>query len=174
MFNQYSYKKKFTFLIVFIIMLGIAGYKRSFGNLISLYRQNNSLQQKKELIGQQSPNIDLLNKQISDLDRLIGKEGLEKEKIQQEIISFLVNNSSGISIYDLQPIHDYYDTDYNIFTYQLDLTGNYNNLLEAAYNFEKKFEYSKIISVRFYNDKKDNKTNVLHLKLIFQNYENKK
>lgn len=174
MFNQYTYKTKFKFLIIFFIMLSIAAYKRSFGNLLSLYSENRTLKEKKELISNQKPDIVALNNQIQNLDKLIGKEGIEKEKVQQEIINFLVKKSPEISIYDLQPIHDFIQDDYHVFTFQLDLIGNYNQLIQLAYDFEKQFEYSKIISLRFYTDKKNNKTEVLHLKLIFQNYENNK
>lgn len=174
MFNQYSYKVKFQFLLVFFMMLSIAAYKRSFSNLIALYAENRSLKDKKELINSQRPNIANLNKEVENLDKLIGKEGVEKEKIQQEIINFLVKNGSAVSIFDLQPIHDFVQDDYQIDTFQLDLIGNYNQLLSLAYSFEKQFEYSKIISMKFYTDKRNNKTMTLHLKLIFQNYENNK
>jgi hypothetical protein len=176
MFNQYSYKTKFKFLIVFFIILSIAAYKRSFSNLLSLYSENRDLKAKNELIKTQRPDSDILKKQLLNLDKLIGKEGIEKEKIQQEIVNFLVKYSPEVLIYDLKPIHSFNEEgiDYQIYTFQLDLTGSYNQLAQLAYAFEKEFEYSKIISLKFYIDKKNNKTEVLHLKLIFQNYESKK
>ena len=45
--------------------------------------------------------------------------------------------------------------------------GNFNQLINVVYTFEKKFEYSKITNTRFYIDKKNNKTDILHLKIIF-------
>jgi hypothetical protein len=174
MFNQYSYKFKFKFLIVFFIILSIAAYRRSFSNLILLYRENIDLREKNALMNNQTPNIKALNNQVTRLDKLIGKEGIEKEKIQQEIIDFLVKNSSGLSINDLQPIHNFVYDDYQVYTYQMDLIGGYNELLDISYKFEKHFDYSKIISLTFYTDKKNPKKETLHLKLIFQNYESTK
>ncbi len=174
MFNQYSYKLKFKFLIVFFIMLSIAAYRRSFSNLILLYKENRVLNEKKAVMNNQTSNIKALNSQVAGLDKLIGKEGVEKEKTQQKIIDFIVKNSSGISINDLQPIHNFVYDDYQVYTYQIDLTGNYNQLLDLTYKFEKQFDYSKIISLAFYTDKKNSKKETLHLKLIFQNYENNK
>lgn len=174
MFNQYSYRFKFKFLIFFFVILSIAAYRRSFGNLITLFNEHRELNAKKEKISSQKPNVNTLKNQIASLDKLIGKEGVEKEKIQQEIIDFLVTNGSEISIYDLQPIHELIQEDYKIYTFQLDLIGNYNRLLSLTNNFEKQFEFSKIVSLKFYKDKKNNKADVLHLKLIFQNYENNK
>ncbi|MCF6133370.1 hypothetical protein [Flavobacterium wongokense] len=174
MFNQYSYKLKFKFLIVFFIILSVAAYKRSFSNLILLYKENSTLREKKGVMKNQAPNVNALTVQVAGLDKLIGKEGVEKEKIQQEIIAFLVKNSSGVSINDLQPIHNFTYDDYQVYTYQIDLTGSYNELLDITYKFERQFEYSKIISLAFYTDKKNSKTEILHLKLIFQNYESNK
>ncbi|WP_162128573.1 hypothetical protein [Flavobacterium phycosphaerae] len=122
----------------------------------------------------QTSNIRVLSNQVAGLDKLIGKEGVEKEKIQQEIIDFLVKNGSEISINNLQPIHNFVYDDYQVYTYEIDLTGSYNQLLDLTYKFEKQFDYSKIISLAFYTDKKNTKKEMLHLKLIFQNYESNK
>jgi len=145
MFNQYSYKLKFKFLIVFFIILSIAAYRRSFSNLILLYKENRVLNEKKAIMNNQTSNIKALNSQVAGLDKLIGKEGVEKEKTQQKIIDFIVKNSSGISINDLQPIHNFVYDGYQVYTYQIDLTGNFNQLLDLTYKFEKQFDYSKII-----------------------------
>ncbi|WP_162126042.1 hypothetical protein [Flavobacterium phycosphaerae] len=102
----------------------------------------------------QTSNIRVLSNQVAGLDKLIGKEGVEKEKIQQEIIDFLVKNGSEISINNLQPIHNFVYDDYQVYTYEIDLTGSYNQLLDLTYKFEKQFDYSKIISLAFYTDKK--------------------
>ena len=142
--------------------------------MILLYKENNILKERKDLINSQTPNIKNLSDQVAGLDKLIGKEGLEKEKIQQEIIDFLIKNSTGISISDLQPIHNFVYDDYQVYTYQVDLTGNYNQLLDLTYKFEKQFDYSKIINLAFYTDKKNAKIETLHLKLIFQHYESNK
>ncbi len=94
--------------------------------------------------------------------------------VQQGIVSFASTNSQNISINDLKPIHDFAEEDYHIITNQLDVTGNANQLLELAYNYEKNFDYSRMVSQNFYTIKKNNKPDVLHLKMIFQNYENNK
>src|SRR6218665_53494 len=171
MFNQYSYKAKFKFLIVFFIILSVAAYRRSFSQAIALVQENYKLKEKKEVMKSQVPNIEAMEKEVAGLDRMIGREGTEKEKIQQEIIGFLLKNSVGVAINDLQPIHDFNSDGYQVFTYQVDLTGSYNQLLGLAYKFEKQFDYSKIVSLAFYTDKKNSKKETLHLKLIFQNYE---
>lgn len=171
MFKQYSYKQKFYFLLLFFVMLSVAAYRRSFSNLFLLIGEHRTLVQKKDLIASQTPNTQRLQRDIADLESLIGKGETEKEKIQQEIVNFLVNNSNGVTIFELQPIHQYQQEDYLVHSFQLDITGSYNNLIQLANNYEKHFEFSKIVSMRFYTDTKNNQKETLHLRLIFQNYE---
>ncbi|WNM19458.1 hypothetical protein [Flavobacterium capsici] len=172
MFNQYTFKTKVKFLGILFLMLSVASYRRSFSNLIDLYKENSMLTEKKSTMNSQSSNIYVLQKDVKDLDKLIGKIGVEKENIQQKIIDFSVKNGKKLEINSIQTIHESRQNDYLVYTYQIDLTGNYNNLLELTYEFEKKFEYSKIVSTKFYTENKNNKKEILHLNLIFQNYEN--
>jgi hypothetical protein len=47
------------------------------------------------------------------------------KKIQQEIVNFLLQNSSSLSINEMQTIHEFTDGNYKVYTYQLDLIGNF-------------------------------------------------
>ncbi|MGK4568990.1 hypothetical protein [Flavobacterium sp. 3HN19-14] len=119
-------------------------------------------------------NIAKIKTEIANLDKLIGKEGISKERTQQDILAFVSANSDKIAVNDLKAVHEFNDENYRIFTFQLDLTGDFNSLQQLAYNFEKKFTSSKIAGMNFYTEKKNNQAEVLHLKIIFQNYENNK
>ncbi|MFD1602350.1 hypothetical protein [Flavobacterium artemisiae] len=154
-------------------MLSITAYKRSFHTLFEVISEYQALSKKADDINKKAKNTGTLKNDVDYLDKIIGKEGVTKEMVQQGIIGFATTNSN-VSINDLKPIHDYPETDYHIITNQLDVTGHTNQLLELAYNFEKKFNYSRMVSQSFYTTKKNNKSEVLHLKMIFQNYENTK
>ena len=92
--------------------------------------------------------------------------------ISEEIIAFSTQHQ-GISISDLQAIHTYEGENYSIYTNQLDVTGNINNLIQLAYDFETQFNFSRVVSTNYYTQKKNNNTEILHLKIVFQNYEMK-
>lgn len=169
-FEQYSYKTKFKALFIIFIMLGIAGYKRSFSNLINVINENKELNKKVVLLDKKAKDVEKLTAELSAMDNVIGKGGFDKEKIQQSIIQFA--GSYNVSVYDLQPIHIFNGDSYTIYTNQIDLTGNINELLKIAYDYEKNFTYSKPVSISFYTIRKNNKPDALHLKIIFQNYEN--
>ncbi|MHC0439231.1 hypothetical protein [Flavobacterium sp. 3-210] len=174
MFEKYSYKKKFTALLVVFVMLSITAYKRSFHTLFQVLNEYKTLSEKTNDINKKAKNTGKLSQEIKYLDRVIGKEGITKEMIQQGIISFASTKDPKISINDLQPSHIFLTENYQVISNQLDITGNCNQLLALGYTFEKKFDYSRIVSMNYYTTKKNNNSQVLHLKMIFQNYENNK
>ncbi|MCD0464714.1 hypothetical protein [Flavobacterium sp. ENC] len=174
MFEKYSYKKKFTALVLIFVMLLITAYKRSFHTLFQVINEYRTLAEKTNQINKKANNTEGLTKEINYLDRVIGKEGITKEMVQQGIISFASTENPKVSINDLQPTHVFSDENYRIISNQLDVTGNCNQLLALGYDFEKKFDFSRMVSMNFYTVKKSNTSEVLHLKMIFQNYENTK
>ena len=133
--------------------------------------EDNVLYSKIDELNKKANNTKGLIEDVAYLDKIIGKEGTTKEMIQQGIVSFASENHAGISIHEVQPIHVFLDENYTIITNQLDVTGGANQLLLLGYDFEKKFDLSRITSMNFYTTKNNNKSEVLHLKLIFQNYE---
>jgi Tfp pilus assembly protein PilO len=171
MFEQYSYKKKLIALLLVFVMLTITAYKRSFSTLFQTISEYKALSLKVDELNKKSNNTNGLIKDLAHLDKIIGKDGTTKEMIQQEIVGFASKNHTGISINDVQPIHVFLDENYNVITNQIDVTGGANNLLQLAFDFEKKFDFSRIINMYFYTSKNNNKSDVLHLKMTFQNYE---
>lgn len=171
-FEKYTYKTKVKALAVLFVLLSYTSYKRSFTSLISLIRENKELNEKANKVNNKPNDINNLNDQLMLLDRMIGGEVNNKEEIQHNIINFISRYSQDISIYNLDQMHEFEDSNYKIYTNQVDVTGEINHLLKLSYDFEKNFSSSKLISVNFYTQKENNKTDVLHLKMIFQNYEN--
>lgn len=174
MFENYSYKQKFYALIGLFFILSITAYKRSFHALFEVVTEYSTFSKKADDINKKAKNTNGLTKDIAYLNKIIGKEDVTKEMVQQGIVSFASENAPEVSISDLKPIHDFPEDDYHIITNQLDVTGNSNQLLKLAHNFEEKFDISRLVSMNFYTTKKNNKSEVLHLKMIFQNYENNK
>ncbi|WP_157499386.1 hypothetical protein [Flavobacterium beibuense] len=174
MFDKYSFKIKFRALIAIFFILLFTSYKRSFSTLIGVVKENSELKDKVADLKNTSSDYNLLQSQIAAIDKIIGKEGINKEKIQQDIIDFITSNGKKTSIYHLQSIHEFSDDNYHIYTNEVDITGELNDLLKLTYDFEIKFNNSRLISMDFYTARKTNQSDILHLKLIFQNYENKK
>ena len=174
MFEKYSYKKKFLALLVLTFVIAITAYKRSFSTLIQIIKEHNALSEKIEDINRKASSSTNLAEEVAYLDRIIGKEGISKEAIQQEIVNFTSKRHPKVSINVLEPIHLFPDENHTIITNQIDVTGNVNQLLQLGYDFEKNFSDSRIVNMHFYTTKKNNKIDLLHFKLIFQNYEKNK
>jgi hypothetical protein len=172
MFEKYSYKQKCIALAVIFVMLSVTAYKRSFSALFEVIGEYRELSAKSEDIRKKSKNLKSLEREIAWLDNEIGKGGVTKQVVQQGIVGFAAEKHSGVSINGLEPIHAFSDGNYNIITNQLDVTGKVNELLRLGYDFEKSFTLSRPVSMNFYKEKKNNQSDVLHLKIIFQNYEN--
>ena len=173
MFEKYSYKVKFRALLVVFCMLAATAYRRSFKNLWDLMAENKTLSEKEANVTGNIGDIDKLTAEIAVIDKVIGKNGPGKEGIQQEILGFVADHPSA-SLYNLEPIHSYTDEAYTVYTYSVDITGHINDLLAMGYDFEKSITHSRVVSMEFYTSKKEAKAGTLHLKLIFQNYENNK
>lgn len=174
MFEKYSYKKKCFALVIIFFMLSIAAYKRSFSPLLEVISEHEILVTKADNFSSKSNNIEGLMKDIDNLNKTIGKQDVSKEMVQQGILSFVTERHPSISINELQPIHACDDANYTLITNQLDVIGNVNQLQQLGYDFEKKFKFSRMVSLNFYTKKNNNKSEPLHLKMIFQNYENNK
>ncbi|MEL1244916.1 hypothetical protein AAEO56_11630 [Flavobacterium sp. DGU11] len=154
-------------------MLSFAAYKRSFGSLIGLVNENKELTEKQSKTKEGKNNLKVLNKEIAAIDNVIGKEGQNKEAVQQDLVAF-ISAYKGVSVYMLESIHGYSNDNYKIYTNVIDVTGGINELMKLSYDAEKKVDFSRLINLDFYIAKKDNNTNTLHLKMIFQNYEKNK
>lgn len=174
MFKEYTYKTKLKVLLLVTVLLSIAAYKRSFSNLIVLFQEHAKLEEENAELKERTPKVKQLNQKISELNQVIGEQVVEKDKIQQEIIDFMLAHSTSVSIFELKPIFEVPYNDYLIYTFQLDLVGRYSDLIHVVYSFEKDFNLSKITHLSFYTEKKSQENEILHLKLIFQNYESKK
>lgn len=172
MFKQYSYKIKFKALVALFFLLGLTSYKRSFSSLLASFAENRALSKKVNAVTDNTGNIKQLDMEIVSIDKVIGKEGINKEMIQQDIIDFATRKGSGVSIFNMESIHEFSEEDYKVYTNQLDVTGSLNELLLLSYKFERDFAQSRLVSLNYYTIKKNNTEPVLHLKMLFQNYEN--
>lgn len=169
MFDSYTYRQKCAGLVIVTVVLSGAAYKRSFGPLMEVISENNKLVSKAENFGSNYKSVEELSRELAVIDRTLGKKDVTKEEIQQGIISFTAKHE-GVSISRLYPMHVFQNENYSIITSQLDITGSAQDLLVVGYAFEKEFALSRTVSLDFYKEKK-NKSEVLHLKIIFQNYE---
>jgi hypothetical protein len=172
MFNQYSFKQKFIALIVLFFILCITAYKRSFSLFIQLYNEHVVLTEKMEKVNSESKNLSVLESEIEKLDSYIGKQNIDKDKIQDEILNFISVKYQNIRIVKLNPIHVFENDKIGYLSNEIEVSGEVNDLLKLSLDLEKQFDYSKIRSLKYFTVIKNNTVTGLHLKILFQSYEN--
>ena len=87
MFEQYTYKQKCIALLVIFIMLSYTAYKRSFKNLIEVYKEHKELNFRSQEITSKSKNLELLSMEIASYDKYLGNQNVARDIVQQEIIA---------------------------------------------------------------------------------------
>ena len=171
MFANLTYKQKLIGLGCLAILLFLAANKKSFKLTKHAYEQVQQLENKLDYVHASTVDSKVTYKQLNFYDKIIGKQGVTPEEIQQQILDF-TTGFTAINVFNLEEIHLAESNGFDIISNQLILEGDYNSLLEIVYEFEKKFKFSNIVSVSFTKEKEyRTRKSKLRVKIIFQNYE---
>ncbi len=171
MFDNLTYKQKFLALILVVVMLSFAAYKRSFSVTLDAKKHKQELAERFERMDSETRDAPTLTAEIRQLDGLIGGVGLKPEVVQQGILDF-ISKYSNVTIKRLDVVHEVEDRSFVIYSNQLTLSGDFNALLHAVYELEKKFKQSNVVNVNFYTTTDHaKKKEKLYAKILFQNYE---
>ncbi len=171
-FESISYQKKCIALGVLTLCLGIGAYKRSFRLAYDAYQNYEQAQAQLEHYNTASRKVQFLKNEIDLLDQLIGKQSISPNKVQHELLHFYTQHTKDVNLKALGELHESQNNYFKVYTNQLYLEGASNSLLALTYDYEKHFEYSRIVSLSF-ELKKELKTKKYQLieQIIFQNYE---
>ncbi len=171
MFANLTYKQKLIGLIAIGILLFMAANKRSFKITRHAYDQVRELEDKLEYVNSSTTDVTQTQTELKFYDKIIGKQGVEPEEIQQQILDF-ASTYDNVYVFNLDEIHIAESNGFNVISNQLTLEGDFNGLLEIVYAFEKEFKFSNIVSISFVKEKEfQTRKNKLRVKIIFQNYE---
>lgn len=171
-FDGYSYKQKNYALMILAVLLVAASYKRAFSVTIDTLRNKDELMRKVEESRHAESNIRVTQAQIMQLNKLLGKENITVEKVQQGFLNFLHLNSSGVSVYQVEEVLKYQHPDFSINTHRIVLKGNFLNILRFLYKLEKEFDLAKLINVAFeYKKYNPAENEQLYTVILLQNYE---
>ncbi|WP_159025829.1 hypothetical protein [Aquimarina sp. Aq78] len=171
MFANLTYKQKLIGLIAIGILLFMAANKRSFKITRQAYDQVQELEDKLEYVNSSTTDVTQTQVELKFYDKIIGKQGIEPEEIQQQILDF-TSSYDNVYVFNLDEIHIAESNGFNVISNQLTLEGDFNALLEIVYAFEREFKFSNIVSISFTKEKEfQTRKNKLRVKIIFQNYE---
>lgn len=170
MFTNLTYKVKFFILIGVTILLSIVSYKMSFKKMLDTKKTIREVDAKLEKVSSADVDVDILTQKISFLDKQIGST-TDVELVPHLLIDF-ISTFSKVKIFKIKEVHHATDNNFNIYTNQIVLQGNYNDLMSVLFAIEKEVSDSRIVNVEFYKEKDHRvRKHKLYLKLTFQNYE---
>ncbi|MDO6758574.1 hypothetical protein Q4566_00060 [Tamlana sp. 2_MG-2023] len=171
MFTNLTYKQKLCGVGLLAVLLFFTANKRSFKVTKQAYIQSSKLEEKLNYINDSNSNVSDLQNELDLYDRIIGVQGVQPEDVQQSVLDF-TTEFINVDVFGMEEMHFSESNGFKIITNQLILEGDYNSLIEVIYEFEKKFEFSSIVSVSFQKEKEYlTRKNKLRVKIIFQNYE---
>ncbi|SHI73708.1 hypothetical protein SAMN04488096_10446 [Mesonia phycicola] len=172
--ENYSNKKKFIALIILSICFSIFIYNRSVKKAFKSYvTYANYLEQINDSSNTKTE-LEHLKIQTRNLDNIIGKNLKKPDIVQNDILSFISDNKSNVTLSNIKSTHVATNRYYAIYSNQITLEGKFDELFKTIYDIEKKFDKARIASVKLYT-KEDyvKKNKILYNEIIFQNYEKK-
>lgn len=171
-FEKYTYKQKNLALLVLGALLIAAAYKRSFKTTLETLTYKEELVEKIAYAQQAGSTIKSLQQQLTSLNRLIGKENVTVEKVQQGFLNFFASRAQNLSVYQIDEVLTYKHPDFTIITHRIVLKGGFNQTLTFIYDLEKNFELAKVLNVTFeYRKNNPDEPAGLYTELLLQNYE---
>jgi len=170
-FDKYSYKQKNYALILLAVLLVAVAYKKAFSVTLETMQYRDELEEKLLLAQTAAADIRLCKAQINNLDRLLGKENITIEKVQQGFLNFFARNAERISVYQIDEVLTYQHPDFSINTHRIVLKGDYIHTLQFIYRFEKQFDLARLINISFeYKKYTADSHEELYTTILIQNY----
>jgi hypothetical protein len=171
LFDKYSYKQKNLALLVVGVLLFAAAYKRSFSTTLETRSYISELELKKaEAVSSQST-IRNLQMEIAAVNKMLGRENVSIEQVQQGFLNFFARKSSGLSVQQIEEVYTFDHPDFSINTFRIDIKGDYISQLRFINSLEKEFDDARLIHTHF-ETKKDlvsGKSDLIST-LLLQNY----
>lgn len=173
MFTSISHKKKCIYAGILAVLLLFALYKKNFSEIFLL---QNEIEKKEELkAAYANPPLRLiqLQREAALLDQSIGGTEVRPENIQKKLVQFVSDKKYEVDMVGIEKIHRAETEGFAIYTNQITIAGNYQDLIRFLYSLEKNFTGSKLVNVHFFTKKNySTHSKKLYLTLTFQNYEN--
>jgi hypothetical protein len=171
-FDKYSYKQKNYALVILSILLIAACYNRKFKTTIETLVFRTELTGKIESSKHAIVEIRQTQREIAYLNKLLGKEDITIEKVQQGFLNFVQTNSTSISVHQVDEVLTYQHPDFSINTHRIVLKGNFIPTLKFIYELETKFDLAKLVNVNFeFKKYSSEEKEQLYTTLLMQNYE---
>ncbi len=177
MFDRFTYRQKNYALLVLLLLLLIVSYKRSFSLTLSLRAEIERQELRKITATTANSDLEMIQIQLNQLNKNIGKSDLEPDKVQQEILRTITEFSVDheIRLNQLQATHTFETIDFNIYSNLVSIKGSFNGILSLVHAMENEFDYARLTNVSMFKvENLSTKKTELYASILFQHYRQKK
>jgi uncharacterized protein YxjI len=167
MFKNLTYKNKLRLLIAGIVLSGLLIYNLSISRTFKLKGECNKIETKLEMVSKLPIQIQKLNNQINQLDKLFGDNHANEENSRSHIIKKCSNycKRNKITIIQIKESIIKITDDLIIETNELHFKGSYKKLLLLIHELESSKLPGKISSASFIKQK-NRRTKLESLNLV--------
>jgi len=170
-FEKYSYRQKKVALLVVIVLLGAAAYKRAFSVTFDQLALNEELLTEKEKAQNSVQTLKTKTLQLNQVNKVIGKENVPNEIVQHSFLSFVEHQSVDLKVNSIDEPHQYKHPDFIINTNKVTLKGGYLATTAFVHEFETNFNLGRLVSLRVFKHKnRSTRKKELLTTLYFQNF----
>ena len=172
MLERFTYKQRNMGLVVITIFMCFIIYQRSIKKTLLLVDDCHKMEQQITSAKASSGMIGQLQREIKHYDQLIGDAEKSSNEIQQDLMDSISNycKRNNMIITEIPEAHSYSENSYMSITNQVNIEGDFVNLLKLTYNLEQQFSGAKPLSVKYYSRKNTRtKKTKLYATIYFQN-----
>lgn len=165
MLKQLSYKVKFYLALFLILFVSILVYNKYLRHTINLFKENRELEEIFKKKQNDISKYEYLSKKSSEISKTYTHKFLPSNIVNQNILAFALKFQN-VKTNKLFNVNYEENQGYKIYTYQIILQGDYNDLANIVYQFELLFKDAYLNAIKYYKVK-----NKLYVKLFFKTYE---
>jgi hypothetical protein len=153
--SSLTYRHKLIGAALGFVLLLVIGWKVTISETIDLSTRCESLRSELGRTQNAPEQLALKTLQLEHLEKLIGKNDLHPDMVQQSILDAIdgFGEKSGPNIYEVLPIHSASDEEFEVITHMVTVDGKFNELAALGFELENRFSEARLVSIKYIKEK---------------------
>jgi Tfp pilus assembly protein PilO len=170
-----TYQRRIVLYLLGVVLFIPITWKLGFKRTLELKQQQQSINQKLELVTTAPERINIIRKRLEHIDKLVINSDNETQ-LQNRVLTeiSMICRKKGLLLHHMPPMYKEVDNNYLMETTSVAIAGNFHKLLGLLHTLEDPKKNLNIVSSEFYTEEdKKTKQRKLFLKLYIQTLKNK-
>ncbi len=149
-----SYRNKFLFVVIAILVLSWLAWQMSFAPTLELSKTKSELTDKISEASNLQTYLQQMQIEKAQLEAILGSSDITPEEMQLGIVSYVADiaDDKSMKIEELYPLHLIKEQDCQIATQTIIVSGTYAELVRLCMAFEADFNLARLASVNYWTD----------------------